>query len=136
MNLGEGSVGGDICNPHSGVDARFLDLGLIGLADERSQFQCDQVGINDQNTYRLLRLLSLLTIAGMNDLTLGVFGTVSLLLADELLVDLESQARLAGIVGEQPSAKRQRANTCMTYRFDPSLQDGIEQELATILGLK
>lgn len=87
-----------------------------------------------------MRALSLLTVARMNDFSLTVIGAVPLLLADERLVDLKSQVRLApeivGLHCRQPIAKRQHANTFITYRFNPSLQDTVEQELATIACLE
>lgn len=87
-----------------------------------------------------MRALSLLKIARMSNLGLTVVRSVPLLLADERLVDLELQVRLAsGVVSlhcGQPIAKRQRANVYSTYRFDPSLQDLIEKKLAAVTCLE
>ena len=87
-----------------------------------------------------MRVLSLLTVAGVDNLGLGIIRAVSLLLANKFLVDLGLQVRLApGLVGRycgQSVAKRQRLNAYITYRLDPSLQNTVEQELATVTGLK
>lgn len=103
-------------------------------------YQCQQAATKDRNTYRIMRVLSLLTVTRMNDFSFVVVRAVPLLLADERLVDLKSQVRLAlGIVGlhcRQPIAKRQRANTFITYRLNPSLQNTVEQELTTIACLQ
>jgi hypothetical protein len=76
----------------------------------------------------------------MNDFGIAVIRAVSLLLANKRLVDLGLQVRLApGVVGRhygQRVAKRQRFSAYITYRLDPSLQNTVKQEFATVTSLK
>lgn len=91
---------GDLGNPHSGVYTGLLNLGFIGLEGEKKivNYQSHQAATNDtQNTYLVMRVLSLLTVARMDDLGISIIRAVSLLLANKRLVDLGLQVRLAGL---------------------------------------
>ena len=70
------------------------------MREKTVNYQCQQAVTKDRNTYPIMRVLSLLTVARMGDFSFAVVGAVPLLLADERLIDLKSQVRLASeIVG-------------------------------------
>lgn len=82
-----------------------------------------------------MRVLSLLTVTRMDNFSVAIVWAIPLLLADERLVNLKSQVRLASEMAHR-KASTQRANTFITYRFNPSLQNTVPQELATVACLQ